>query len=89
MTDEERDLLRHACGVDSRSPYYRDYFAAEPGSDDDCAWAAMVDAGLASVRRQPGSLTQLRIYGVTTAGKAAIGKPDPLIAPPGGWEMFK
>lgn len=78
-TAAEVGLLRHACGMDSRDPYYRDYFAADPGSADDLAWAALVAKGLASVRREPGDpdpVCTLRIYGVTREGKALIGKLD-------------
>lgn len=74
MTDRQLDLLRHACGIGSRDPYYRDYFAAEPDGDDDREWTRMVTLGLAEVRWQPAPCwSPLRIYGVTDEGKRAIG----------------
>lgn len=74
----EIELIRHACGVDSREPFYRDYFAAEPGSEDDAAWRRMVCRGWAEVRRDPSSYSPYRIYGVTKSGMALIGKsPQP------------
>lgn len=80
----EIELIKHACGIGSHDPFYRDYFAAEPDSDDDAAWRRMVCRGWAEVRREPGSLSPLRIYGVTKSGMALIGK-----TPQAGCECFK
>jgi len=66
-------LMRHACGMDSRDPYYQDYFAAEPGFEDDEHWGDLVRKGLADVRREPCDYSPYRIYGVTPAGKELIG----------------
>jgi len=75
-TPEQIELLRHACGMDGRDPYYRDYFCAVPGQVSDLAWRAMQAAGWAEVRREPGPREPYRTWGVTDAGKRLIGK-DP------------
>jgi hypothetical protein len=75
MTDYQRDLMCHACGIDSRDPYYRDYFAADPGGRDDREWADLVLIGMAEVRREPHpQWSPLRIYGVTDVGKQFLGR---------------
>lgn len=76
LTETEVSLMRHACGMDSKDPYYRDYFAADPGSDDDLAWAGLVSVNMASVRQEPNDWCPLRIYGVTSLGKQTIGASD-------------
>jgi len=73
MTNEERELLRHALGADSDSPGYRNHFAASPGTPADLAWAAMVASGLA---RGPWASTMagpLKFYAASEAGQEAVG----------------
>lgn len=65
-------LLGHACGMYSSEPFFRDHFAAEPGSGGDGEFAYMVQHGLAEVRHEPGQLSPFRIYGVTDKGKELI-----------------
>lgn len=75
LTKKQLDSMRHACGLTppSKTPYYRNHFAADPGSDDDQTWAGLVAVGLAEVLREPEpSWMPLRVYGVTFAGKAAL-----------------
>jgi hypothetical protein len=73
MRPEHGQLLRHALGADSRSPGYRNYFAATPGSEDDSMWAELVALGLAVVLREPSEgLFPLRCYAASKAGKAFV-----------------
>jgi hypothetical protein len=70
-TSKQIKLMRHACGMDSKSPGFRNHYAAEPGSDDDKAWAGMVRSGFAAVGREPvPGNSPLRIYIVTEKGRA-------------------
>jgi hypothetical protein len=73
MTERQKHLLRHACGVDSKQPFYRERYSANPGSPDDVEWAQMVGLGWAVVTQEPeAGQYALRHYGVTDAGKQAI-----------------
>jgi hypothetical protein len=56
VTPFERDLARHALGLDGRRTMsYRNRFVAGPSHDDHPAWLEMVRAGLA-VRRDGAKL---------------------------------
>jgi hypothetical protein len=86
MQREEREmdaykwsLMRHALGMDSKTPGFRNHFAADPGSDDDLAWMVLAGEGLAVVIRDPGDLFPLRFYAVTKEGKAAVGLDEALV----------
>jgi len=57
MTDEQRELARHALGLpNARHTSYRNHFVAGEGHSDFENWLAMVSAGLAS-RRKGSELT--------------------------------
>ncbi len=48
MTPRQRELARHALGLDGvRKAAYRNHFVAGPGHDDYDDWVAMVTVGLA------------------------------------------
>ncbi len=48
MTPTQRELARHALGLDGRRRQaYRNYFVASPGHDDFDDWKEMVKSGLA------------------------------------------
>lgn len=53
LTDEQRDLARHALGLSDgrrRKLSYRNHFVTGEGSTDHPAWLAMVDQGHATRR---------------------------------------
>lgn len=51
MTPRQRDLARHALGLDgARKAAYRNHFVAGSGHDDYEDWEEMVRAGLAVMR---------------------------------------
>ncbi|TGQ19150.1 MAG: hypothetical protein E5V67_22815 [Mesorhizobium sp.] len=55
MTPVQRDLARHALGLDGRrKESYRNYFVTGEGSTDHPHWLAMVEAGYAT--RRSGSI---------------------------------
>lgn len=55
MTPVQRDLARHALGLDGRRKQsYRNYFVTGEGCTDHLHWLAMVEAGYAT--RRPGSV---------------------------------
>ena len=68
MTKKQIDLARHALGHKTRQGF-RNYFAADPGEEDDLEWAQMVKDGTARVCRGPGPIWPYRIYEVTLKGK--------------------
>jgi hypothetical protein len=74
LSPREASLMRHACGANSKTPYYRNYFAADPGSKDDVAWAGLVAKGMAMVMRESCRIFPNRFYSVTDLGKQAIGE---------------
>lgn len=76
MTPEQRDLARHALGLDGRRKRsYRNYFVTGSGASDHAAWMAMRDAGLAW-RRQVNQLTGGDdLFGLTLNGARAALEP--------------
>ena len=71
-TNYEYSLMRHACGMDSRTPYYRNYFAAEPGFKDAACWVHLVGLGLAQRGLRLNPLSPYDVYHVTDKGKAYL-----------------
>jgi hypothetical protein len=51
LTPRERELARHALGLDRRTFSYRNYYVVGSG-DDHTAWLGLVERGLA--KRRPG-----------------------------------
>ncbi len=62
-------LMRHACGVDSKDPYFRNYYMAAPESVERRMWDVMVEKGWAIPSREPDDLHHYYIYRVTENGK--------------------
>ncbi len=82
MTDRQREILRHALGLDRGGVAYRDHYCASPSSldYDDCE--ALVAGGL--MERRIGAYS---IYFVTTNGRQALlGGPDVASVNRGGAE---
>jgi len=71
-TPYQLELMRHALGMASKHPGYRNYFDAEPGGEDNRQWALLVKEGLAVVTREPSDLFPGRIYAVSDAGKKTL-----------------
>lgn len=80
MDARKLNLLRHALGMEGLTPGYRNHFAAEPGSEDDVVWAAMVTDGLAVKTREPSAFLPYRYYAASKAGKEAVGCPPPFLS---------
>ena len=76
MTPEQRNLARHALGLDGRRKRsYRNHFVTGPGASDHAAWMAMRDAGLAW-RRSGNQLTGGDdLFGLTLQGARAALEP--------------
>lgn len=76
-TEKERELMEHATGWRSRDPLYRNYFAANPDSEDWHAWKALTDRGLASLfvpSNEEASILPLHYFHVTPLGISALDK---------------
>ena len=76
MTNEQRDILRHALGLGRGSREYRNHFVTGPGTTDYPHCEALVTAGL--MRRRdlnPLSGGEL-LYSVTDAGRVALKTPN-------------
>lgn len=71
-TDEQREIMRHALGLNRGNREYRNYFVTGPGTTDYPHCEALVAAGL--MARRAGS--QLSggdfIYSVTDTGRAVL-----------------
>ena len=80
MTPEQRDLARHALGLNGRNKRsYRNHFVTGEGAADHPAWMEMVSDGLAW--RRPGSdLTGGDdLFGLTVKGaRSALGPGETL-----------
>lgn len=82
MTPQQRDLARHALGLDGRRKQtYRNHFVTGPGCTVHENWMALVDAGLAW-RRSGSALTGGDdLFGLTLKGaQAALGPGETLCA---------
>lgn len=71
-TAYEIKLMRHALGMDGRNPFYRNYFAASPGFEDDEHWQRLKSIGLAYLRMESNDTFPCQTYGVTEEGKRLI-----------------
>jgi len=76
MTNEQRDVMRHALGLGRASREYRNHFVTGPGTTDYPHCEALVAAGL--MRRREGNPLSGGdpIYSVTDAGRAARKTPN-------------
>lgn len=70
ITAEQRDMMRHALGLDRQPKPYRNNYCA--GDADIPAWEDLVAKGLAVLLRKPEQGWAGPVYGVTEAGKALI-----------------
>ena len=72
-TAKEIGVMRHALGADSRSPGFRNHYAAEPGDPE---LEAMVEKGLMFRGRAfPEDMGGLAYYHVTDEWREALGIP--------------
>lgn len=84
VTDRQREILRHALGLNgSRRTPYRRHFAAEPEGDDYQDLVALEAAGLVVRGKTSTQTLAARLYGslvffyVTARGAAAVGSRLP------------
>jgi hypothetical protein len=73
ITEQHKELMRHALGGGGRRPGYRNRFAADPGSDDDVLWQELCAAGLARHYGVPGGVYPYNWYRVTEEGQEMVG----------------
>jgi hypothetical protein len=72
MTDEQREIMRHALGLNRRGSEYRNYFVTGPGSTDYPHIEALVAAGMMTKRAGNVLSGYDDTYMVTDAGRAAL-----------------
>lgn len=72
MTNEQREVMRHALGLNRGSREYRNHFVTGPGSTDHPHCEALVAAGLMTKRAGNPLSGGDDIYSVTNAGRAAL-----------------
>lgn len=82
LTPEQRELARHALGLDGRhSQSWRDHFVTGPGSSDYDRWQEMVATG-AATRRAGNQLTGGDdLFLLTRAGALAALDPGETLDP--------
>ena len=68
ITKEQMDLMKHAVGFDSDTPFYRNRFAAWPDSPNDKEWGSLVIGGYAEVLQTPNEIFPYMFYRVTQRG---------------------
>ena len=76
MTPRQREIIRHALGLDRARQSYRNHYVTGPGTDDFGDCEALVAAGL--MQRRPGHPLSGGdpIYWVTESGRAALASAD-------------
>lgn len=76
MTNEQREVMRHALGLGRGSREYRNHFVTGPGTTDYPHCEALVAAGL--MKRRDGNPLSGGdpIYSVTEAGRVALKPPS-------------
>ena len=72
MTDEQREIMRHALGLNRGRGDYRNHFVTGLGSTDYADCEALVAAGMMSKRAGNALSGGDDIYRVTDAGRAAL-----------------
>ena len=80
MTPKQIELARHALGLpNGRKTSYRNHFVTGKGSNDKKNWDAMLEAGMARVRRNVDLYDGDDYFRLTLAGaKAALAKGERL-----------
>lgn len=68
MTDKEIHLLRHCLGADSKTPGYRNYYAADPSNVSE--FDSLIRDGL---MQQGATLDGLVFFHATSLGKKLLG----------------
>lgn len=76
MTEEQREIMRHALGLNRGSRKYRNHFVTGPGSTDYPHCEELVAAGLMTKRAGNVLSGGDDIYSVTDAGRAALKAPN-------------
>jgi len=76
MTDEQREIIRHAFGLNRRGSEYRNHFVTGPGSTDYPHCEALVAAGMMTKRAGNMLSGGDDIYSVTDAGRKALMAPN-------------
>lgn len=76
MTEEQREIMRHALGLNRGDRDYRNHFVTGPGSTDYPHCEALVAAGLMTKRAGNALSGGDDIYSVTDAGRAALKAPN-------------
>ena len=80
MTPRQKELARHALGLDGRRKQsYRNRFWAGPGHDDFKEWLQMVEDGLAYVSKpDPGHRPDYAFWLTRPGAEAALNKGERL-----------
>ncbi len=80
LTPRERELARHALGLDGRRKRsYRNYFAANNSGDDYAAWLGMEQRSLARSYVPPAASAPLVWFYLTRAGALAALEPGEML----------
>jgi hypothetical protein len=69
---DQIELMRHALGHYRTPRVDRNYFAADPGSDDDKGWQELVVSGHARLYRPAAGEQTMNYYTVTPAGQLLV-----------------
>ena len=78
LTDEERHIMEHATGWESRQPLYRNYFVTGEGTPDYPVVKKLCERGLMRQTRGPSEISGgMPIFAVTDAGIEELRKPTP------------
>lgn len=80
MTPRQKELARHALGLDGRRKQsYRNRFYAGPGHDDFSDWQRMVEDGMARMRGpDPGYRPDCAFWLTREGAEAALNKGERL-----------
>lgn len=70
LTDDERDLLRHALGLDRTRFSYRNHYSVSPKADTYPLCARLLAKGL--MERDATYTSTMILFHVTDAGKALV-----------------
>jgi hypothetical protein len=70
------ELMKHACGLSypSKTPFYRNHFCACANSENDLAWAGLVEQGLAVLLSASTDMFPYNTYAVSDVGKQWLTK---------------
>lgn len=74
LTNEQREKMRHALGLNRKARFYRNHYHAAVNSPDADLWAELVGLGYAALVNVENNLI---LFTVTDAGRAALSKVSP------------